>query len=104
MDVTLLFKSGQGLLVSNIKIVFYKYKKNFHNKNKMNIPQAEGNVNSFLYSRGAAQTNCMKNMMQEKKVQHYSAITKMKRMSFLLSMVELDHQNGIKYINYICLI
>uniref|UniRef100_A0A671SVJ8 Uncharacterized protein n=1 Tax=Sinocyclocheilus anshuiensis TaxID=1608454 RepID=A0A671SVJ8_9TELE len=27
---------------------------------------------------GAAQTNCMKNMTQEKKVQHYSAITKMK--------------------------
>ncbi len=55
------------LFVSNIKkLFFYKYKKNFHNKNEMNMPQAEGNVNSFLYSRGAAQTNCMKNMMQEK--------------------------------------
>ncbi len=57
----------------------------------MNKPQAEGKVNSRLYSR-----------TQEKKVQHSSAIKKKKEAqllvylkSFLLiSMVELDHQRS----------
>ncbi len=31
---------------------------------------------------GAAQTNCMENMMQGKKVQHYSSTTKMKNLIF----------------------
>ncbi len=58
----------------------------------MNKPQAEGKVNSRLYSR-----------TQEKKVQHSSAINKKNNeaqllvyiKSFLLiSMVELDHQRS----------
>ncbi len=70
----------------------------------MNKPQAEGRVNSRLYSR-----------TQEKKVQHSSAIKNSEAQllvylkSFLIiSMIELDHQrsaantlvnkNGIRYI------
>ncbi len=57
----------------------------------MNKPQAEGRVNSCLYSR-----------TQKKKVQHSSAIKKKNEAqllvylkSFLLiSMVELDHQRS----------
>ncbi len=44
----------------------------------MNMPQAEGNVNQVCTEEDAAQTNHMKNMIQEKKDQHYSAITKLK--------------------------
>ncbi len=50
---------------------------------------------------GAAQTNCMKNMTQEKKVQHYSAKKKKKKkerntnVTFLLSVVELDFRRSV---------
>ncbi len=41
------------MFVFNIeKFSFYKCKIPFHNKSEMNSPQAEGNVNSRLYSRG----------------------------------------------------
>ncbi len=59
----------------------------------MNTPQAEGNVNSCLYSRGRS-SNKLHEEYEEKKVQHYSAMTKIKdKCVFLLSMVELDHKS-----------
>ena len=87
---TLLFKYEQGLIVFNIRSSIYsKCKSPFTPKSVMNKPQAEGKVNSRLYSR-----------TQEKKVQHSSAIKKQNNeaqllvylKSFLIiSMVELDH-------------
>ncbi len=45
---------------------------------------------------GAAQTNRMKNMTQEKKDQHYSAIFKLNiNVSVLLSMLDLDHRRSV---------
>ncbi len=72
--------------------VYSKCKSPFTPKSVMNKPQAEGKVNSRLYSR-----------TQKKKVQHSSAIKKKNNdaqllvylKSFLLiSMVELDHQRS----------
>ncbi len=61
----LLFKSGLGLLVGfNIKRIFFgKSKSPFTPESEMNKLQAEGKVNSCLYSR-----------IQEKEVLHSSAI------------------------------
>ncbi len=62
----LLFKYEQGLIVFNTRSSIYsECKSPFTPKNVMNKLQAEGKVNSRLYSR-----------MQEKKVQHTSAIKK----------------------------
>ncbi len=62
----LLFKYEQGLIVFNtISSIYSECKSPFTPKNVMNKLQAEGKVNSRLYSR-----------MQEKKVQHSSAIKK----------------------------
>ncbi len=62
----LLFKYEQGLIVFNtISSIYSKCKALSHQKSVINKPQAEGKVNSRLYSR-----------MQEKKVQHSSAIKK----------------------------
>ena len=86
---TLLFKYEQGLIVFNIRSSIYsKCKSPFTPKSVMNKPQAEGKVNSHLYSR-----------TQEKKVQHSSAIKKNNEAQLLvylksfliISMVELDH-------------
>ncbi len=44
---------------------------------EMNSPQAEGNVNSHLYSRGHSSNKLHEKYRQEKKVQDYSEITKM---------------------------
>ncbi len=66
----LLFKSGQGLLVCFLKKK-YKFKSSFSQ------PQAEGNVNSCLYSRGRG-SNKSHEEYDAGEVQHYSAITKMK--------------------------
>ncbi len=74
----------------NIRTSIYSNCKSpFPPKSVLNKPQVEGKVNSRLYSR-----------MQEKNVQHSSAIKKNNEAqllvylkSFLLiSMVELDHQ------------
>ncbi len=60
----LLFKYEQGLIVFNTRSCNYsKCKSPFTPKSVMNKPQAEGKVNSRLYSR-----------TQEKKIQHSSAI------------------------------
>ncbi len=60
----LLFKYEQGLIVFNtISSNYSKCKSPFTPKSVMNKPQPEGKVNSRLYNR-----------MQEKKVQHSSAI------------------------------
>ena len=60
----LLFKYEQGLIVFNIRSSIYsKCKSPFTPTSVLNKPQAEGKVNSRLYSR-----------TQEKKVQHSSAI------------------------------
>ncbi len=62
----LLFMYEQGLIVFNTRSCNYsKCKSPFTPKSVMNKPQPEGKVNSRLYSR-----------MQEKKVQHSSAIKK----------------------------
>ncbi len=59
----LLFKYEQGLIVFNIRSSIYsKCKSPFTPKSVMNKPQAEGKVNSHLYSR------------TQEKVQHSSAI------------------------------
>ncbi len=87
----LLFKYEQGLIVFNTRSCNYsKCKSPFTPKSVMNKPQAEGKVNSRLYSR-----------TQEKKVQHSSAIKNNEAQllvyikSFLvISMVELDHQRS----------
>ncbi len=87
----LLFKYEQGLIVFNtISSNYSKCKSPFTPKSVMNKPQAEGKVNSRLYSRP-----------QEKKVQHSSAIKNNEAQllvylkSFLLiSMIELDHQRS----------
>ncbi len=59
----------------------------FHTKSEMNRPEAEGNVNSRLYSRGHHSNNCMKNTSRRRKfninysliiIQYYSAITRIK--------------------------
>ncbi len=60
------FKYDQSLIVFNtISSIYSKCKSPFTPKSEMNKPQAEGKVNSRLYSR-----------MQKKKVQHSSAIKK----------------------------
>ncbi len=61
----LLFKYEQGLIVcfNTISSIYSKCKSPFTPKSVMNKPQAEGRVNSRLYSR-----------TQEKKVQHSSEI------------------------------
>ncbi len=93
------------MFVCNTKSYIYsKCKSPSTPKSVMNKPQAEGNVNSRLYSK-----------MQKRKVQHSSAIKKNNEAqllvylkSFLLiSIFELDHQmsaantlvnkNGIRY-------
>ncbi len=63
----LLFNMSRAwLFVFNTRSsVYSKCKSPSHQKSVMNKPQAEGRVNSRLYSR-----------MQEKKVQHSSAIKK----------------------------
>ncbi len=68
---------GRACLLVFINKNLLQRLKPFHNKSEMNTPQAEGNVNSRLYS-SAAQTNCMKYMTQEKKVQHCSTNMKLK--------------------------
>ncbi len=85
----LLFKYEQGLIVFNtISSNYSKCKSPFTPKSVTNKPQAEGKVNSRLYSR-----------MQEK-VQHFSnkknneAQLLVYLKSFLLSMIELDHQRS----------
>ncbi len=87
----LLFKYEQGLIIFNIRSNIYsKCKSPFTPKSVMNKPQAQGKVNSRLYSR-----------TQEKKVQHSSAKKNNEAQllvylkSFLLiSMIELDHQRS----------
>ncbi len=66
------------MFVFNVKKLFYKCKSSFTPKSEMNTPQAEGNVNSRLYSRGRSSKKLHEEYRQEKKVQDYSAITKMK--------------------------
>ncbi len=62
----LLFIYEQGLIVFNTRSSIYsECKSPFTPKNVMNKPQPEGKVNSRLLNR-----------MQEKKVQHSSAIKK----------------------------
>ncbi len=70
------------LFVFNMKkFYFWQMHKPFHTRSDMNKPQAEENVNSHLYSRKrssdkpfwAAIQDYMKNKMQEKKCEHFSA-------------------------------
>ncbi len=63
----LLFKYEQSLIVCLFNIISYiysKFKSPFTPKSVMNKPQAEGKVNSRLYSR------------TQEKIQHTSAIKK----------------------------
>ncbi len=78
--------------------------KPFHTKGEMNTPQAEGKVNSHLYSRGCISNkpfrcpvilDYMKNVTWEKKVQQSSAIKQTKlniylRSLLLISMIVLN--------------
>ncbi len=77
---------------NTISYIYSKCKSPFTPKSVMNKPQAEGRVNSRLYSR-----------TQEKKVQPSSAIKKLNKKAqllvylkyfLLISMVELDHQRS----------
>ncbi len=61
---------GRACLFVNIKKLFYKCKRHFRL------------MEMYIYVctvEGAAQTNHMNNVTQEKKVQHYSAITQIKQ-------------------------
>ncbi len=77
------------LFVFNIKKwLFYKCKKPFHTKSEMNTAQAEGNVNSRLYSRGRS---------SNKSHEEYDAgeESSIYFFYFLLSIVELDLRRSV---------
>ncbi len=69
--------------------IYSKCESPFTPKSVMNKPQAEGRVNSCLYSR-----------TQKKKVQHYKKYHNKKQnneaqlLVYIISMVELDHQRS----------
>ncbi len=94
------------------KFFFYKCKSPFHNKSEVNTPEAEGNVNSCLYSRGRSSNKLHEEYDAGEESSTLFSNNKNTNVLFLLNMVELDHRrsvaktikNGIKYINDICLI
>ncbi len=95
-----MFLIQEVLFIANVKALS-------HQISVMNKPQAEGNVNSRLYSR-----------TQKKKVQHSSAIIIKNneaqllvylKQFLLVSMIELDHQRSaadmlVNKMRYICVV
>ncbi len=80
------------LIVFNIKKLFNKCKSPFATS-EMNTPQAEENVNSCLYSRGRSSNKLHKEYEAgEESSTLFSNNEKETNVSFLLSMVELDHR------------
>ncbi len=73
------------LVCFNIKSFLLQMFKPFQTKSETNMDQAEGNVNSRLYSKGAHLKAHEEYIhLHEKKVQHYSEITKMKHKCVIL--------------------
>ncbi len=83
------------LFVFIIKKLFYKCKSPFHNKSEVNTPEAEGNVNSRLYSRGRSSNRLHEEYDAGEESSTLFSNNKNTNVSLLLSMIELDLRRSV---------